>query len=56
VAQPVSFPNRLTEVRVLFRVNRCAFPAPGVYQVALYVDGDWVAHRLLSVAAAEESP
>jgi hypothetical protein len=54
VTQPISFPNRLTEVRVLFRVNRCEFPSPGIYQVALYVDGDWVAHRLLSVVPTEE--
>jgi hypothetical protein len=54
--QVVSFPNRLAEVRVLFRVNRCVFPSPGVYQLALFVDGDWVAHRLLSVLPVEDSP
>lgn len=52
--QPVSFPNRLAEVRVLFRVNQCQFPAPGTYQLALFVDGDWVAQRLLSVLAVED--
>lgn len=56
VERPVSFPNRLTEVQVLFHVNDCEFPSPGVYQVALFVDRDWVAHRLLSVSAVEESP
>ena len=56
VEQPVSFPNRLTEVRVLFRVNRCQFPSPGTYQLSLFVDGDWVAQRRLSVHPVEESP
>jgi hypothetical protein len=56
VERPISFPSRLTQVHVLFRVNQCDFPSPGVYQVALHVDGDWVAHRLLSVISAEESP
>lgn len=55
-SRSISFPNRLTEVHVLFHVNNCEFSSPGVYQVALYVDGDWVAHRLLSVTSAEQSP
>ena len=55
MARPLSFPNRLTEVQVLFHVNDCQFPSPVVYQVTIFVDGDWVAHRLLSVVSAEES-
>jgi len=55
VERPISFPDRLTEVHVLFHVNDCEFHSPGIYQVALFVDGDWVAHRLLSVASAEQS-
>jgi hypothetical protein len=56
VERPIAFPSRLTPVQVLFRVNQCEFPSPGIYQVALHVDGDWVAHRLLYVISAEESP
>ena len=28
---PIHFPNRLTEVRILFRVNGLSFPVPGFH-------------------------
>src|SRR5713226_1601719 len=41
----VAFPDRLMEMRVLFRVASCTFPAPGDYQLTLSIDGDWLAQR-----------
>jgi hypothetical protein len=49
----VAFPDRFAEGRVSFRLNNCAFPAPGVYMFTLAVDGDWVAHRRLQVRQME---
>ena len=43
------FPDRLTEVPVLYRVNGCSFPAPGKYQLTLLVDGEWVAQRQMTI-------
>jgi hypothetical protein len=47
------FPDRLTEVRVLMRVNECSFPAPGRYQFTLLIDGDWLAQCHLQVAGKD---
>ena len=49
----VHFPDRLTEVRVLFRVPPCEFPVPGVYQVTLFLDNEWMAHRYLHLRLLE---
>jgi hypothetical protein len=46
----VRFPNRLMEVRVLFRVARCSFPRAGKYQVTLFLDDDWLAERQIQLA------
>jgi hypothetical protein len=43
------FPGRLAEVRVVFRIRDCSFPAPGQYDATLFVDGDPVARRKFSV-------
>ena len=45
----VVFPNRLMEVRMLFRVDECRFPAAGSYEAVLTVDGEWIAHRSFRV-------
>jgi hypothetical protein len=45
----IHFPDRLAEVRVLFRLNDCSFPAPGEYQFTLLADGEWLAQRQLQV-------
>ena len=52
---PCHFPDRLTEVRVHFRIHQCVFPAPGWYQVTLLADGEWLAQRLLRVYSVETS-
>ena len=49
----VHFPDRLFEVRVLFRLSECSFPAPGRYQFSLLIDGEWIAHRQLEVFPRE---
>ena len=48
------FPSRLMEVRMLFRVGDCCFPAAGKYEAVLTVDGEWVAHRRLRVYQRQE--
>jgi hypothetical protein len=40
----VRFPHRLAEVPVLVRVKRCVFPAPGMYQMNMLLDDEWLAH------------
>jgi hypothetical protein len=49
----VRFPDRLAEIRLLLRITRCSFPAPGTYEVVLSVDGDWIAQRRVKVSAKE---
>jgi hypothetical protein len=43
------FPDKLTEVRVHFRILQGVFPAAGWYQFTLLADGEWVAQRRLRV-------
>jgi uncharacterized protein DUF6941 len=50
------FPDRLVEVQVVFHLRDCSFPAPGLYEVILLVDGDWVARRKFSVERREGQP
>ena len=41
------FADRLQEVRFLFRVTNCSFPAAGPYDVILFADGSELArHRI----------
>ncbi len=47
--RPIHFPDRLKEVRSLFRLHDCSFPAPGKYIFTLLVDGEWIAHQELEV-------
>ena len=49
VRHSVRFPDRLLEMRALFRVNDCSFPAAGLYFATLSVDGEWVAQRRFHV-------
>lgn len=51
----VHFPDRLSEVSLLFRVEECVFPSPGLYTATMLVDGDWLAHRQFRVSQIEES-
>ena len=53
---PIEFPDRLAEVRFVFRLRQCYFPAPGKYDFVLKVDGDWVAQRSFRVYQLEAMP
>lgn len=50
---PIRFPDRLMEIRLLFNVTNCVFPAPGAYQVMLALDGECLALRRIQVVAKE---
>lgn len=43
------FPDPLQELRVSHRVDSFSFPAPGLYQFTILVNGAWVAQRRLRV-------
>jgi hypothetical protein len=47
--QVVQFPNRLAQVRVLFRLKQCEFPESGAYQANLLADGQWIAQQRFEV-------
>jgi hypothetical protein len=51
---PVRFTDRLMELRILFRVMTCVFPEPGMYQITLLLDGEWLAQRSLRVVEREQ--
>jgi hypothetical protein len=55
VFRTIRFPDRFTELRVLFRLAECQLPAAGSYLFTLLVDGEWVAHRRIRVSTLEES-
>jgi hypothetical protein len=46
----VIFTDPLLEVRILFRLNDCSFPAPGQYQFALSADNELVAQRSIHLS------
>lgn len=48
------FPDKLAEVSIHVRMNQCSFPAPGMYQFTLLVDGEWVAQRRIRIRQKEE--
>ena len=52
--RPLRFIERLTEVRLLYRLRDITFPAPGWYQLTLYADGEWLAQRRLHVLEQEQ--
>jgi hypothetical protein len=47
--QTVHFVDRLTNVRVVFRLNDCEFPHPGFFQARLLADGEWIAQKRFEV-------
>ena len=51
---PIRFPDRLMELRLLFNVTNCVFPAPGAYQLMLVLDGECLALRRFQVLAREK--
>jgi len=48
------FPNRLAEVRLLFRIRECSFPVEGTYQITLSIDGEWLSERRLQVRERQQ--
>jgi len=50
----VHFSNRLQELHISFRVERCSFPVPGRYELDLLVDGESVTRRCLRIVPQEE--
>ena len=53
--RPLTFLDRLTPVRVLFRLNDCEFPVAGFYLMTLLMDGEWVAQLRFEVSQGESS-
>ena len=51
----LSFPDRLTAVRVRFRLRNCVFPDAGAYVMTLLMDGEWVTQRRFQVSYRESS-
>ena len=45
----LSFSDRLTAVRVRFRLRNCVFPDAGAYVMTLLMDGEWVTQRRFEV-------
>jgi hypothetical protein len=52
----IQFPNRLMEVRFIFRVTDCSFPEVGIYHFTLLIDGEWLAQHELHVVGRREQP
>ena len=50
-SQRLRFGNRLQQVRFIYRVTRCIFPAAGVYEVQLLAEGQLVARQTIAVSA-----
>ncbi len=50
IQRPIHFPDRLTEVRSLCRINGCSFPSAGLYSATLLVGGEWVTQRRFRVS------
>ena len=48
------FPDRLAEVRLLFRIRECSFPVEGTYQITLSIDGEWLSERRLQVRERQQ--
>jgi hypothetical protein len=49
----VRFSHKLNELHVAFRISDCSFPSPGLYQVTLLLDREWVAHQRFRILAQE---
>src|SRR4029077_3660824 len=45
----VSFPRRDKLIQLAYTMQGCSFPAPGVYLIELYCDGQWVADTSLEL-------
>jgi hypothetical protein len=49
-SQRLRFGNPLQQVRFIYRITRCAFPAAGVYEVQLLAEGQLVARQTFAVS------
>jgi hypothetical protein len=56
LVRSIHFPDRFIEVRALFRLHECEFPAAGSYLFTLLVDDEWIAHRRIRVYPMEATP
>jgi hypothetical protein len=53
----LTFPDRLTEVHCIMRINDCEIKAPGVHQVTLQTaGGQWIAQQRLRIRLRGGSP
>jgi hypothetical protein len=43
----LSFPDRLTVIQFALTIERCRFPAPGLYSVELFCHNTWVTETTL---------
>jgi hypothetical protein len=50
----IAFPNRLEEVRFVFRVRRCIFPGAGAFEVSLWIGGELLAQTPFQVGHLRE--
>ena len=53
----IAFPNRLEEVRFVFRSERCVFPGEGEFEMSLWIGGELLAQTPFRVNhSREEGP
>ncbi|HZT82302.1 MAG TPA: hypothetical protein VFA26_18890 [Gemmataceae bacterium] len=50
----VTFPDKLTEVQVIFQLKGWSVSSPGWYSVSVLVDGEAIASRPLQASSTEE--
>src|SRR5437868_1545936 len=50
----LNFPDKVAEVAYHMRLRQCVFPAAGLYQFTLTVNGEWAAQRRLRVYKRRE--
>lgn len=50
----VRFVDRLSTLRLMFRL-KVLFPAPGKYQFAIWLDGQWLSHTVFHVFRKDQA-
>jgi hypothetical protein len=53
IERSVRFRDRLSELKLIFRLKHLVFPEAGTYQFALFVDGEWLTQRNINVLLRE---
>lgn len=51
---PIEFPDRLGVVNVSIRIRRLGFPAAGVYEFVIWIDGEPITRRKLRIYQTAE--